>query len=56
MTKVIMIEGEFTLSDGTKTKFSVDDENSWQQWGNSKENAGLSVDLVRKIQNALFAE
>jgi len=48
------IKGQFILSDRTKTQFSINKEYGWSQWGNSKENLGLTVDRLEKLQNELF--
>ena len=48
------IWGYFKLSDGTKTEFEQTKENakngvSWFQWGNSRENLGLTVERVEQL-------
>lgn len=47
------IEGKITLDDGQEIQFDCSTENAWNQWGNSTENKGRTVDLVEKIQQAL---
>ena len=47
------IKGWFLLSDKSKTHFSIDRVNGWQQWGNSRENLGLTVDRIEKLQEQL---
>ena len=48
------IWGYFKLSDGSKTQFEQTKENakngiSWFQWGNIKDNLGLTVDRVEEL-------
>jgi len=50
------IEGTITLDDGETIKFDCSTENAWNQWGNSIENIGRTVDLVESIQHALNEE
>lgn len=48
------ISGYFTLTDGTKTKFSIDKQGEWYQWGNSTENLYLSVPKVERLVSDLI--
>ena len=48
------IKGHFNLSDGSKTQFSIDKEYGWEQWGNTKENLGITVDRLDRLKNELF--
>lgn len=50
------IEGKITLDDGQEIQFDCSTENAWNQWGNSTENKGRTVNLVEKIQQALQDE
>jgi hypothetical protein len=50
------IWGEFKLSDKTTTKFEMRKGESWNQWGNSRENLGLTVDRVEEISNEWLEE
>jgi hypothetical protein len=43
------IKGYFTLSDGTKTKFEIDNQGEWYQWGNTRENLCITVPKVERI-------
>lgn len=47
------IKGYFKLTDGTKTKFSIDKQGEWEQWGNSTENLCLTVPNVERLVNEL---
>ena len=47
------IKGHFNLSDGSKTQFSIDRGYGWQQWGNTRENLGLTVDRVEQLTTEL---
>jgi len=47
------IKGHFNLSDGSKTQFSINKEYGWQQWGNRRENLGLTVDRVEQLTDEL---
>lgn len=48
------ISGYFTLTDGTKTKFSIDNQGEWYQWGNTKDNLCLSVPKIEKLVSELI--
>lgn len=48
------IKGHFILSDKSKTMFAIDKEYGWQQWGNSTENLGLTVDRLEQLQSELY--
>ena len=50
------IEGTITLDDGETIKFDCSTENAWNQWGNSTENKGRTVNLIENIQQALNEE
>lgn len=45
------VEGYFKLSDGTTTKFSIDKDGTWFQWGNSNENLSLTVNKIERLKN-----
>ena len=47
------IKGYFKLSDGTKTKFEIDKIGEWEQWGNSRDNLGVSVAFIEELVNFL---
>lgn len=46
MTHPVSIEGKIKLSDGSETHFSINPDLGWQQWFNSHDNLGLTVDLL----------
>ena len=48
------IWGTFKLSDKSTTHFEVRQNESLQQWGNSTENLGLSVDIIEKLESELY--
>lgn len=48
------IKGYFVLSDKSKTQFDIDRVNGWNQWGNSTENLGLTVDRVESLFRELM--
>ena len=50
------IKGYFRLSDGTKTKFEIDKIGEWEQWGNSRDNLGVSVPFIEELINFLTIE
>jgi len=50
------IEGTITLDDGETIQFDVSTENAWNQWGNSNENKGRTVNLLERIQQTLNEE
>ena len=48
----IYIEGTITLND-KQVKFSVSNEESWFQWGNSKEILSETMPITEAIQKAI---
>ena len=48
------ITGYFKLSDGTKTKFSIDKQGEWEQWGNTTDNLCVSVPNVQRMVSELI--
>ena len=48
------LEGFFTLSDGTKTRFAVTRTEGWHQWGNSTDNMGITVDRIEELTSLLI--
>jgi hypothetical protein len=48
------LEGYFKLSDGSKTRFAASQTDGWQQWGNSTENLGLTVDRIEELTSLLI--
>ena len=48
----IYIEGTITLND-KKVKFSVSNEESWFQWGNSTEILWETMPITEEIQKAI---
>ena len=48
----IYIEGTITLND-KKVKFSASNEESWFQWGNSKEILSETMPITEAIQKAI---
>ncbi len=48
------VKGTFKLSDKTTTHFDIDRQNGWNQWGNSTENLGLTVDRVETLYAELL--
>ena len=50
------IEGHFVLSDGSKTKFCLYKQYGsveWQQWGNTTDKLGVSVDRIEQLVEEL---
>jgi hypothetical protein len=47
------VKGWFKLSDGTKTQFTINKYGEWEQWGNSRDNLGVSVPFVEELVNFL---
>ena len=43
------IKGTLTLSDKSTTKFEINKDGQWFQWGNSTNNLCLSVELVQQL-------
>lgn len=52
-TKFTRIEGTITTADGETRQFSIDTGLAYQQWGNTQEHLGHSVDMVTAIANSL---
>jgi len=48
------INGWFKLKNGTKTRFSISKDGSWEQWGNSRDNLCLTVPHVERLMNDLI--
>jgi hypothetical protein len=48
------ISGYFKLTDGTKTKFSIDNQGEWEQWGNTTDNLCISVPNVQRMVTDLI--
>ena len=48
----VSIEGKIVLSDGVETQFSINPDLGWQQWGVTKDYAGLTVDLMDDLAQA----
>jgi hypothetical protein len=51
----IYIEGTITLND-KKVKFSASNEESWFQWGNSREILNETIPITEAIQKAINEE
>lgn len=50
--QVKSITGEVITADGAKRKFSLSADYSWQQWGETTEKLGNTVDLIEALQRA----
>lgn len=50
------VKGWFKLSDGTKTNFTISSAGEWEQWGNTRENLGVSVPFIEELVNFLTIE
>jgi hypothetical protein len=48
----VRIEGKFILRNGQAVEFSIDAEYGWQQWGNTTDVVGSTVDLIEALDNA----
>lgn len=48
------INGWFKLKNGTKTKFSISNDGSWEQWGNTRDNLCLTVPYVERLMMDLL--
>lgn len=48
------IKGYFKLTDGTKTKFSIDKQGEWEQWGNTRDNLCVTVPNVQRMVSDLI--
>lgn len=49
------IRGYFKLTDGSKTKFEIDNQGEWYQWGNTTDNLTLTVPKIYSIiDNLIF--
>jgi hypothetical protein len=48
------IKGSFRLSDKTTTKFEIDREYGWRQWGNSESNLYVTVPRCEQLQIELL--
>lgn len=48
------IKGKFYLSDKSITSFDISREYGWNQWGNSTENLGITVNRLEQLQNELL--
>jgi hypothetical protein len=48
------ISGYFKLTDGTKTKFAIDKQGEWEQWGNTRDNLCLTVPRIQRLVNDLI--
>lgn len=48
------IRGYFKLTDGSKTKFEIDRQGEWYQWGNTTDNLTLTVPKIYNIINTLI--
>jgi hypothetical protein len=43
------IEGTFVLPDTTTTKFYIDSDGNWHQWGNSDDNLKKTIKELTKL-------
>jgi len=50
------VKGWFKLTDGTKTHFTISRDGEWEQWGNSRDNLGVSVPFIEELINFLTIE
>jgi hypothetical protein len=50
------VKGWFKLSDGTKTNFTISKHGEWEQWGNTRDNLGVSVPFIEELINFLTIE
>ena len=51
----IEIEGTITI-DGETHNFAANNENGWQQWGAPVEQLGKTIEIMEKINAALYYE
>ena len=49
-----IIKGTFRLSNRTTTHFDIRRGESWNQWGNSTDNLGVTVDRVSELEQELL--
>ena len=50
------VKGWLKLKDGTKTFFNIDNNGEWEQWGNTRDNLGVSVAFIEELVNFLTIE
>ena len=50
------VKGWLKLKDGTKTFFNIDNNGEWEQWGNTRDNLGVSVPFIEELINFLTIE
>ena len=48
------IKGILKLSDKSTTKFEIQKDGEWFQWGNTFDNLCISVSLVENLQQQMF--
>jgi len=46
--------GHFILSDKSKTQFEMRKGQGWNQWGNTTDNLGVTVDRVNELTSEWF--
>jgi hypothetical protein len=52
--KGMEVSGWFKLQDGSKTHFTIDRDGEWEQWGNTRDNLGVSVSFVEQLRDFLL--
>ncbi len=55
MANSIKISGTISINE-EESKFEIDENGNFYQWGNSHERLCQSYDLIEKIRNLLLAE
>jgi len=48
------IKGILKLSDKSTTKFEIQKDGEWFQWGNTFDNLCISVSLIENLQQQMF--
>lgn len=48
------IKGVFNLSNKSTTKFEINKDGEWYQWGNTEDNLWISVPLVEELQREMI--
>jgi hypothetical protein len=48
------IKGTLKLSDKSTTKFEIEKDGQWFQWGNTENNLWISVPLVKKLREQMY--
>ena len=48
------IKGTLKLSDNSTTKFEIEKDGQWFQWGNIQDNLWISVSLMEKLREEMY--